>query len=215
MTIYEWFSLGLALVIITHPLRLLPLFMELSIDYPYEKYNKILSLAFLTIFIAFLVSIWFGENILFMFGVTLGDFQIAGGIFLLTLGLRMMSPEGLELRNKKGDITTGSIIVPLAIPWIAGPGAFTIVIVEAHKYNTFIAKLYMSTSVLLISAMVCGLLYFASSICKFVGKDRIDATARLTGLVVLAMAVEILSQGLIRNFPALKGASQQLALLFQ
>lgn len=203
MNAIEWITLALVLLVITHPLRLIPLFMSLSIDYPYHEFKKIISVCFITISLAFLASIWLGEFLLYIFGVTLGDFQIAGGLFLLTLGLRMMRPEGLYLQDKKGKITLGSTVVPLAIPWIAGPGAFTIVIIEAHNYSTVIDKVYLSANVMLISLMVCALLYFSSKICKFIGKDRIDAIARLTGLLVITMAIEILTQGLYKNFPIL------------
>lgn len=203
MGIVDWITLGLALLVISHPLRLIPLFMKLSIDYHPEEFKRIVTISFITILTAFIISIWLGEALLILFGLTLGDFQIAGGLFLITLGLRMMRPEGLVFRDKKGKITLGSIIVPLAIPWIAGPGAFTVVIVEAHKYNNFLDKLYMSCSVFFISSMVAILLYFSSKICKYCGKERIDAVARLTGLIVITMAIEILTQGIYKNFPIL------------
>lgn len=199
----EWFSFLFALIAITHPVRIIPLFMGITRNHPSEHLTRIVTVAFISILTALSVAIWFGEYILHIFGITIGDFQVAGGIVLLILGLNMMS--GTAVIDEGDDIKNVSkiAVVPLAIPWIASPGAFTTIIVEAHKHASFIDRLLINLDVLVLSIVTAVALLFATRISNLIGRSGIDVASKVMGLIVIAMAIEMFSKGLIRIFPSL------------
>lgn len=159
--------------------------------------------AFIAILIALSMAIWFGEYILHIFGITIGDFQVAGGIVLLFLGLHMMSGTATIGEDHEVDSITKIAVVPLAIPWIASPAAFTTIIVEANKYHAFTDRLLINLDVLILSVFTAVALFFATKICNIIGRAGIDVASKVMGIIVIAMAIEMFSKGLARIFPIL------------
>lgn len=201
ISVKEWVSFLLALIAITHPVRIIPLFMGLTMNYPTSKTRKIIKVAFLTVLISLTTAIWFGELILHMFGITIGDFQIAGGIVLLFLGMSMLYSGTAGMSEEECTDVHSIAVVPLAIPWIASPGVFTKIIVETHQYTLLSDKLLIMVSVILLSIIIAITLLFSSKICNMIGKSGINLASKVMGLVVIAMSIEMFTQGIFRIFP--------------
>ena len=148
-------------------------------------------------------AIAYGVLLAFMFGghqfmhlLRLSDnaLAIAGGLILFLIALRMVFPRTDGTHGDTGD--TGSFIVPLAIPAIAGPSALATVLLlvsrEPQRVLEWVAALSLA---MLISTVV---MISAQRISDWIGKRGVIALERLMGLVLTAIAVEMLLAGIER-----------------
>ncbi|HEY5293517.1 MAG TPA: MarC family protein [Burkholderiales bacterium] len=144
---------------------------------------------------AVLLAFMFGGN-QFMQLLRLSDtaLGIAGGLILFLIALRMVFPHAEGIFGETGE--TGTFIVPLAIPAIAGPSALATVLLlvsrEPQRVFAWVAALSLAT---LVSALV---MISAQAISRWVGKRGMIAMERLMGLVLTAIAVEMLLAGIER-----------------
>ena len=119
---------------------------------------------------------------------------IAGGLILFLIALRMVFPHAEGIFGETGE--TGTFIVPLAIPAIAGPSALATVLLlvsrEPQRMFAWVAALSLAT---LVSALV---MVSAQRISRWMGKRGMIAMERLMGLVLTAIAVEMLLAGIER-----------------
>ena len=144
---------------------------------------------------AVLLSFMFGGN-QFMHLLRLSDnaLGIAGGLILFLIALRMVFPHAEGIFGETGD--TGTFIVPLAIPAIAGPSALATVLLlvsrEPQRVFEWMAALSLAMS---ISTLV---MISAQGVSRWIGRRGIIAMERLMGLVLTAIAVEMLLAGIER-----------------
>ena len=119
---------------------------------------------------------------------------IAGGLILFLIALRMVFPHAEGIFGDTGD--TGTFIVPLAIPAIAGPSALATVLLlvsrEPQRVYAWVAALSLA---MLVTALV---MISAQRISGWIGKRGVIAIERLMGLVLTAIAVEMLLAGMER-----------------
>ena len=94
-------------------------------------------------------------------------------------------------------------VVPLAIPLLAGPGAISTMIIATHKSATLDFKLKLLIPVVVISLIIWATLLVSVRMAKRLGTTGINIITRLMGLILAAMAVEFIHQGLIELFPKL------------
>jgi MarC family membrane protein len=141
------------------------------------------------ILVAFML---FGRQFLDLMKLSEIALSIAGGVILFMIAIRMVfkSPEGIF-----GDtLDHEPFIVPLAIPLIAGPSALATVMLmvsrEPDKLGVWIAAL---TAAMLVSALILGL---GERIERLLGKSGMEAVERLMGLILTAIAIEMLLGGL-------------------
>lgn len=119
---------------------------------------------------------------------------IAGGLILFLIALRMAFPHTEAVHSEPGE--EGTFIVPLAIPAIAGPSALATVLLlvsrEPQRIFEWVTALSLAT---LVSVLV---MTSALRISRWIGKRGITAMERLMGLVLTAIAVEMLLDGVER-----------------
>ncbi|MCU0805434.1 MAG: MarC family protein [Burkholderiales bacterium] len=147
--------------------------------------------------IAYAVLVLFligGGPLLALLNLSETSLSIAGGVILFLIALRMVFPRGEGLL---GDVPDGEpLVVPIAIPLIAGPSALATVIVLAsrapHGVGGGLAAL---TAAMAVSAVV---LLFAERIARRLGKRGTAALERLMGLLLTAIAVELTLSGIER-----------------
>jgi MarC family membrane protein len=144
---------------------------------------------------AVLLAFMFGGH-QFMQLLRLSDnaLAIAGGLILFLIALRMAFPHSEAVHSESGE--EGTFIVPLAIPAIAGPSALATVLLlvsrEPQRIFEWVAALSLAT---LVSVLV---MTSALRISRWIGKRGITAMERLMGLVLTAIAVEMLLDGVER-----------------
>lgn len=162
---------------------------------------------FILVFVAL-----FGTWILQLFGITLEAFRIAGGLLLFGIGMEMVyaktsrtkltATEKYESRDME-DIA----VMPLAIPMIAGPGAITTSIVLMNEALTLTP---VTIGVVLFSILLTiGITYYmmrnSEYIMSKIGQREYRAINRLMGMLLIAIAVQFIINGIWMAFPALKG----------
>ena len=130
-----------SLLVIINPLMVTSVFLTLTASYPPEARRKAARKTSTVAFAVLLAFAVFGSVLFRVFSITIGAFQIAGGIILFSVALGMLhaqpprlkqTPEELEEAMRREDIA----IVPLAIPMVSGPGAITTVIVLSGEAKT-------------------------------------------------------------------------------
>lgn len=143
-------------------------------------------------FVVLLFFVFFGDAILSLLGLSESALHIAGGLILFLIALRMIfrSPEGLF-----GDVISGEpFIVPLAIPFIAGPTAIATVILMVSRAPHRMLEWVAAAAVAML--ITVAILLFADRLSKLIGERGLLALERLMGLILTAIAVEMLLQGI-------------------
>jgi multiple antibiotic resistance protein len=159
--------------------------------------------------IILLIVTWSGPLLLQFFGITVNSLRAAGGVIVLLIGLHMLfnksehkhSSEELEDAGSRDSIA----VVPLAIPIVAGPGTMATVLVAAQQHPSVLSKIEISTVVIAFAAL-CGLLFsFAAPISKRLGESGMGVVTRVMGMILAAIAMGMLADGLKGLLPGLAG----------
>ncbi len=192
MDLASFASAILVLVLVTDPLGNIPIVIPLlrRVDPARRRRVIIREVAFATAILLFFAL--FGQRVLRLMHLSDTSLGIAGGVILFLVALRMVfpHPEGQEGTPDHGE----PFLVPLAIPFIAGPSAIATVLLmvsgDPHRLPHWLAAIVVAMSV---SAVVLG---SAERIAAFLGEKVTLAFERLMGLVLTAIAVEMLLNGI-------------------
>jgi multiple antibiotic resistance protein len=164
--------------------------------------------AFMILLIVALIGTW----ILQLFGITLEAFRIAGGILLFGIGMEMVyaktSRTKLTATEKYESRDTEDIsIMPLAIPMIAGPGAITTTIVLMNEATTMtpIAMVIVLVSIGISIILTYYMMRNSDYIVTRIGQREYRAINRLMGMLLIAIAVQFVINGIRLAFPLLSG----------
>lgn len=192
MSIHDLIKATIALFIIIDPVGLIPIFMSLTRDNTRAERNAIFVRAILVAFVLLLVFALAGRGILDVFGITVNDFKIAGGILLLVIALRVIN-EAHYGQNEDGQAG----IVPLAVPLLAGPGAITTTIVMINLYG-----LWVTISALLLTFVIAFIIFrFVDLFYRFLGKTGSDVIAKIMGMLLASIAIQFIREGITALFP--------------
>ena len=204
------FKIFIALIALVNPLGVLPMFISLTQDFtPAQKQRAIRTAAF-TVALVIGTCALLGEQIIKFFGISTASLQVAGGLLILLMSLSMLNaqPSGAKTTAEERDEaehkdTIG--VVPLGIPLLTGPGAMSTVIVLAGKSNHVSDYAALIGSGVVIAALVWLTLQMAQPIARVMGRTGINIATRIMGLLVAAVAVEFIVEGLKTMLPALAG----------
>ena len=187
------------LLLVLDPIGSIPLFLSLLRPVEPARRVRVILRECAIAFAVLIVFVLFGPSILSVFGISDPSLTIAGGVILFLIALRMIfrSPEGLF-----GDVPQGEpFIVPLAIPTIAGPTAIATVVLLVSRAPERLAEWAAAVTVAMLVTVIP--LLFAERIAKWVGERGLLAIERLMGLILTAVAVEMLLRGVetfVRQF---------------
>jgi multiple antibiotic resistance protein len=189
-----------SLIVVVDPLGALPVFLSLTAAMTEPQRRKIARDATGAMFLILLISAVGGRIILELFGIHLASIKAAGGILFLLMGIEMLNarpsrsrqtPEEEEEAHQKPNIA----IVPLALPYLAGPGAIGSVILLADRGPTW-PNLPVVIGMLGVVAFAAWLtLRLADPIGKRLGVSGRQILERIMGLILVAIAVEFLVGG--------------------
>lgn len=182
------------LLMVMDPLGNIPVFVSLLHNVP-DRRRKLVILRECAIAFATLVFFVFaGRRILDVLGLSDSSLNIAGGVILFLIALRLIfkHPEGVF--GTDGSDETEPFIVPLAIPSIAGPSAIATVILLVSRAPARITDWILALAV--ASMITLTLLLAAERIARMLGSRGLAALERLMGLILTAIAVEMLLKGI-------------------
>ena len=189
-----------ALFVVIDPIGLAPLFVALTAGMSAAKRRAIAIRATLTAIGILLVFSIFGENILTFIGISMPAFRIAGGILLFLTALDMLFERRQKRREDTAEEEDGHdddpSVFPLAIPLIAGPGAIaTMILLVGQTEGT--AGYFAVMGVLMAVLLLVFLMFLASpAIERLLGKTGITVVTRLLGMLLAALSVQFVLDGL-------------------
>ena len=192
-----------------NPIGNLGVFVGLTTDRSDAEARRIAWTCAGAVVITLLIVVWSGSLLLQFFGISLDSLRAAGGVIVLMIGLHMLwnrsghkqSPG--ELEDGKPRASVG--VVPLAIPVVAGPGTMAAVLVAAEQHATLLSEVEISAVVVALSALVGLLFSFAEPISRRLGESGMGVVTRVMGMVLAAIAMGMLAEGLRGMLPGLAG----------
>lgn len=204
----EYTRLLTALLVIVDPFMAVPILLSLTPDLQVHERNKIVRVASLTVAAVLLVSAFIGEALLGWMGTSLGSFRVGGGIVLFLMALSMLQAEVGRVRataqeTSQNQSYSSIAVVPLAIPLLAGPGAISTVIIGMHRSQAPLHWIGVVLVIVLASLILWLVMRSAEPIAKRFGDTGLNILNRVFGLILAAIAIEIIANGLRQLFPVL------------
>src|SRR5204862_5432039 len=146
-----------------------------------------------------------GSLIFKLFGITIGAFKIAGGVLIGLNALDMVQARRSSQRETPAEKAEGTAkedigILPLGVPMLAGPGAISTVMVLALGTKTLAATVAVYVSIVVTSLLTYFVLSAASLVERRLGQTGMRILTRLMGLVLLAIAVQFILDGIKSTF---------------
>mgnify|MGYP006280125299 CR=1 FL=1 len=191
---YTFASATVLLILITDPFGNIPIFANALKHVPQERRAKVIVRENLIAFGLLFASMFVGEGFLRVMGLRDASLQMAGGVVLFLIALRMIFPPA---HGHEAELRDEPLIVPLAIPAIAGPSALaTTILLVSHAPERRLEWIGALALTILVSALV---LLLAERIQRMLGDRFVIAIERLMGLILVAVAVEMI----VRAYQAL------------
>ncbi len=192
----------LALFAVIDPIGLAPLFISIAGHHSLEEQNRIAGRSVLVAASIILGFLLVGNLLLGYLNISIEAFQVAGGVLLFKLALNMVFDDPnrpAEAAEEKGTEQPEDVSVfPLAIPLIAGPGTLTSIIIlenEASAYSFGMVMILGGALVVLLMAYV--LMCLSGRLAHFLGQTGINVVTRLLGVLLSAMAVQYIANGVV------------------
>ena len=179
------------LLIVCDPFGNIPIFVSALRDVPRERRRAIILRECLIAFAVLVAFVLVGDPFLRLLGLSELSLRIGGGVVLMLVALRMVFPTG---EGVYGQAPGGEpFIVPLAVPALAGPSALATVLLLVSRDPARLWQWVAAIGVVMaVSAVVLG---FSERLMRFLGERVTLAFERLLGLVLAAIAVELMLRG--------------------
>jgi len=186
-------SLWIKLFFVLTPFFGLTMFLSMTEGYD-EAHRRKLALAVSSaVAVLCLVLFFAGQQIFVLFGITLDSFRIGAGVLLLLSGIGLVHgrPAAADA-TREGDVA----VVPLAMPIIVGPATTGTLLVMGAELNSVAAKALGSLALLAAVACIAAVLLAGSLIQRWLGTRGISILSRLTGLILAALAAQMIMTGI-------------------
>lgn len=179
----------IALFIIVDPFGNIPIFIGLTDKIEPAKRRRVYNVASLVGFVLLLFFAFLGQEVLTIFGLSIYAFEIAGGILLLIIAIRILVSGSSSQTSIESPESLGA--VPIAMPLLVGPGAITTTIFNLQSYGTAVAIV----AVIVVLSITWVILRFINGIYRFLGKTGALVIARVMALLIAAIAIQYILTG--------------------
>lgn len=177
------------------PLGVVPAMLAALKDVPAERHKRIIvreCLIALGILLAFMAG---GRGLLHMLNISLSAMTAAGGVMLMLIALRLIFPT--PEKNMRVEIEHEPFVVPIAIPYIAGPSILAtellLVAREPDRWPVYLGAILIAWVATLV------ILYFGTSLRRLMGDRGLMAMERLMGMILILIATQMLLDGLVQT----------------
>ena len=188
---------------IVDPFAAVPAFLALTAREPELERSRIATRAVLTTFAILSTFALAGAYVFSFFGITIPAFRIAGGVLLFGVALDMVKAQKSSTRSTQDELDEehGDIgIVPLGMPLLSGPGSIAAVMVLAARAHSFGERLTLHGVILLIALVCLVVLRSAGFVARALGQTGLNVLSRLMGLLLAAVAVQFVLDGIHEAF---------------
>ncbi len=197
-----------AILVILNPLGAVPIFLGLTVNQSRQRRNQTAAAAALTIACVLVVSVLSGERALRLFGINVPCFQAGGGILVLLMAISMLHAKSSRIQQTPAERRAAEEqesvgVVPLGTPLLAGPGSISTAIIYANKATSWFDLGFLVAICLFAALCVWIVLRLAEPIGVALGRTGINIMTRLMGLILAAVAIKFITDGLVQLLPGL------------
>jgi multiple antibiotic resistance protein len=207
--VQEYLRFFVTLTAVLDPFLAVPIFLTVTATQSVRSRVVLVRVVAITVFAVLAFSALLGDTLLTLVGASLAAFRVGGGLVLLLMALAMLNAQVGGVRQSEAEaaeIESGELkgVVPLAVPLLAGPGAISTTIIAAEKGGGNAAHLAAILGVLfLVSLLTWVVLRAANHIGNRLGTTGLNIATRLLGLLLAALAIQTMAEGLKELFPGL------------
>ena len=203
----EYLRYLVTLTAVLDPFLAVPIFLSVAARYDERKRLRLVNAVTVTVFAVLAGAAVFGEGLLRLLGASLPAFQVGGGLVLLLMALAMLNAKVGEMRQTRAEaeeLESGELsgVVPLAVPLLAGPGAISTTIIAAQRGGVGHTAALMGC-IVLVCALLWLLLRLADRVGARMGTTGLNIATRILGLLLAAIAIQTMAEGLRTLFPGL------------
>ena len=208
----EWIKPLIALLAIVNPLAIVPFFIHYTQGFSAAQRRRTIEVAAFSSFCVIAACAVLGLQVLEFFNISLQSFQVGGGMLLLISAMNMLNAQPAEAKPHTNELEQGAekaaagdsiAVVPLTIPLLTGPASMSTVVIYADRAQNFWQHAALVGYGVVIAAATALCFSLADPIARVLGKTGISVMTRLMGLILAALAVEVMADGLTKLFPAL------------
>jgi MarC family membrane protein len=193
---HSFVSAFVLLLLVLDPFGSLPIFISVQKGVAPERRTRVALRETLIAFTVLLVFMLAGQGFLNLMRLSERSLEVAGGVILLIIAIRMIFSGGAEVYAS--DSQREPLIFPLAVPLLAGPSAMaTVLLLASRQPDRMLHWIGALTLAMALSGIV---LLTADRIRRWLGSSMVSAIEKLMGLVLTAIAVEMVLAGLKRYF---------------
>ncbi|MCB1994381.1 MAG: NAAT family transporter [Burkholderiaceae bacterium] len=201
----------IALLAIVNPVGVLPFFIHFTQALSPAQRRQTIRVSAVAAGLVVAISALAGTKIIAFFGISIASFQVGGGTLLLISALQMLNAQPAE--SKPSDATEGRekaeagasiAVVPLTIPLLTGPATISTMVIYAERTRHWWEQAVLVGYGLVVAVVTFAVFTLSGRIARIIGRTGINVMTRLMGLILAALAVEIMADGLSQLFPVLQ-----------
>lgn len=209
----EYLKVFIAVFVLVNPLEGIPIYLARTQGMTDSQRLAITRTTSAAVAVILWISLAIGHVVLQLLGISVGAFTLAGGVIIFLIALKMVLGSATDNAAGPSSYDGGFAIVPLAIPLLAGPGPISTVIVYGSKgiaghAATFSDDLVLAVIILVVALATFLSLAVADPARRLLGETGINVFTRVSGLLVAAIAVGLMQEGLGMLYPQLAAPVQ-------
>ena len=200
----------ITLLAVLNPIGVIPFFIHFTRNLNAAQRRRTIWVSALTVLAVIAVSALAGLRLLEFFGISLASFQVGGGILLLINAVQMLNaepadsnPREVAAASQRVDVGDSVAVSPLTIPLLTGPATISTMVIYAQQSRGWADSAILVGYGAVGAAVTFAVFSGAERISHFLGETGINVLTRIMGLVLAAVGVEIMADGLTKLFPAL------------
>jgi len=196
------FNAFVTILVTIDPPGLAPLFLALTRGMNRQERYQVSVRASVIGFAVMALFALAGVAILGIFGITLPAFRVAGALLLFYIAFEMVFERRQDRKEKSADVAVTKDMIhdiaafPLAIPLIAGPGAISATVLLSGSFQGVTAKAVLVVIILVCLALTFLVFLLAERIDRFLGQTGRSILTRLLGVILAALAVQFVADGI-------------------
>lgn len=204
----EYVKIFVGLLAIIEPFGIIPIFISMTADQTDAQRKKTVNMMSIAVLIILWVSLFVGEPLLQAFGISIDSFRVGGGILILLMAISMLNAKTSPVRQTLAEASEthhkeSVAIVPLAMPLLAGPGAISSMILVTHKSSDVMHYVVLAIGILVMTLLIWALFRLSPIISGYLSQTSLNVVNRIMGLILAAIAVEFITNGMKGLFPVL------------
>ena len=205
----EYVRYFITLVAVLDPFLAVPIYVGVTAQRSEGSRARLARVVTLTVLAVLVAAAFAGETLLEIMGASLPAFRVGGGLVLLLMALAMLNAEAGGVRQSSAEaaeLEQGELtgVVPLAVPLLAGPGAISTTIIVSEAGGV-VHRLLVVVCICLVCVLLWVTLRLAHVIASKVGQTGLNIATRLLGLLLAAIAIQTMAEGLKGLFRGLAG----------